>query len=1006
MAAVSLLFASAPLLALDPSLAVSQYAHTAWTVRDGFSLGNVYAMAQTADGYLWLGTEFGLFRFDGVRFLPWQPPAGQQLPDKNINSLLVTRDGSLWIGTFGGLVILRDGNLARPPALHDQFVASLFEDREGTVWAASLDRAGRLCAIRNGGAKCSGEDGAFGRAVWAMYEDGSGTLWAGAESGVWRLRPGPPQRYGTRTELIGLNRTEDGRLLMALHGAGLMQLAGDEVEAYPIRDAGNRNRLLADHEVNANRLLRDRDGGLWIGTVDRGLIHLRNGRADLFKRSDGLSGDVILSLFEDREGNVWVASTGGLDRFRELPVTTISVRQGLSSEAIQAVLAATDGSIWAAAANGLTRLKNGETTIFRTGSGVPDAPQALYQDHRGRLWVSTRQGLAYFADDRFVGVKGVPGGQVHYIAGDSEGNLWLSEHRNLLHLMNGRLVEQIPWSELGRQQGAIVLAERGGVWLGFWSDGAVSYLKDRQLRASYTAAHELGQPPVQHLHLDRDGALWAATLNGGLSRIKDGHVATLTSRNGLPCDGTNWTIDDDEGSLWLYMRCGLVRITRTEVDAWIADPKHRIGTTVWDSADGVRLRSSAASEYAPRVAKSADGKLWFVTGEGIQVVDPRHLVVNEIPPPVRIEQVTADRKTYDTARDMRLPPLVRDLQLDFTALSLAAPEKVRFRYKLEGYDNDWQEAGNRRQAFYTNLPPRSYRFRVIAANNSGVWNEQGDVLEFSVAPAYYQTAWFRALCAAGALGLLWAGYQVRVRQLHHRFEMALEARVSERTRIARELHDTLLQSFHGLLLRFQTVSHVWAERPELAKEKLDSAINAAASAITEGRNAVQGLRESTVGTSDLADAIGTLGAELAGAPGDHPAPAFHVTVEGEPRPLHPILRDDIYKITAEALRNAFRHAEATNVDVEIRYDRQQFRLRVQDDGKGFDEALLPRQAAAAHYGVPGMRERAVLMGGTLTVWSKEGAGTAVELCIPSGSAYVKTRERSWLSRAFAGSSDS
>jgi signal transduction histidine kinase len=581
---------------------------------------------------------------------------------------------------------------------------------------------------------------------------------------------------------------------------------------------------------------------------------------------------------------------------------------------------------------------------------------------------------------------------VHYIAGDSEGNLWLSEQENLLHLMNGRLVEQIPWSELGRQQRAsTLLAERGGVWLGFWTDGAVSYLKDRQLRASYTAADGLGQPPVQHLQLDRDGGLWAATLNGGLSRIKDGHIATLTSRNGLPCDGTNWTIDDDEGSLWLYMRCGLVRITRPEVDAWIADPKHRVGTTVWDSADGVRLRSSAAGEYAPRVVKSADGKLWFVTGEGIQVVDPRHLVVNKIPPPVRIEQITVDRKSYDTARDLRLPPLVRDLRLDFTALSLAAAEKVRFRYKLEGYDHDWQEAGNRRQAFYTNLPPRSYRFRVIAANNSGVWNERGDVLEFSVAPAYYQTAWFRALCAAGGLGLLWAGYQVRVRQLRHRFEMALEARVSERTRIARDLHDTLLQSFHGLLLRFQTVSQLWAQRPELAKEKLDGAIDAAARAITEGRNAVQGLRQSTAGTSDIVDAINTLGTELAAARGDRQAPAFRVTAEGEPRPLHPIVRDDIYKITAEALRNAFRHAEAASVDVEIRYDRQQFRLRVQDDGKGFDDALLPRQLAAGHYGVPGMRERAALMGGTLTVWSKEGAGTAVELCVPSRSAYVKTR---------------
>ena len=288
------------------------------------------------------------------------------------------------------------------------------------------------------------------------------------------------------------------------------------------------------------------------------------------------------------------------------------------------------------------------------------------------------------------------------------------------------------------------------------------------------------------------------------------------------------------------------------------------------------------------------------------------------PPPVHVERLIADHEIRSqrlpggtAAPTVRLPPRVRDLQIDYTALSFVAPEKVRFRYRLDGQDTDWREVVNERHVQYSNLHPGTYRFRVIAANNSGLWNEQGDVLEFSIAPAYYQTAWFAALCGAGGLGLLWAAYRVRVRQLHHRFEMALEARVSERTRIARELHDTLLQSFQGLLLRFQTVSQLWAERPEQAKEKLDSAINEAANAITEGRNAVQGLRESTVGTSDITDAIGTLGAELAGARGDGPAPAFHVTVEGEPRPLHPILRDDIYKITAEALRNAFRHAEAT-----------------------------------------------------------------------------------------------
>ena len=982
MLAWTLLAPRSSALALSPSLQVSQYAHYAWTVRDGFSLGNVYTMAQTLDGYLWLGTEFGLFRFDGVRFLPWQPPAGQQLPDKNINSLLVARDGSLWIGTFGGLVILKDGRLARPPALYDQFVASLFEDREGTVWAASLGPRGRVCAIRSGAAKCSGDDGAFGRAVWTFYEDASGTLWAGAESGAWRLRPGPPQRYATPTELIGLNSTNDGRLLMALHGAGLMELAGDKIAAYLIRD---RNRLLADGDVNANRLLRDRDGGFWIGTVDRGLIHLRDGRADLFRRSDGLSGDVILSLFEDREGNVWVASTGGLDRFRELPVTTISERQGLSSDAAHSVLAATDDSIWVGTTDALTRLKNGETTIFRTGIGVPDAPQSLHQDDRGRIWVSTRQGLAYFSDGNFVSVKGVPGGIVHYIAGDSAGNLWLSEERNLLHLLDGRLVEQIPWSDLGRQQPANnLLAEQGGVWLGFWNDGAVSYLKDRQLRASYTIADGLGQPPVQHLQLDRDGAVWAATQNGGLSRIKNGRVATLTSRNGLPCEGTNWTTDDDEGSLWLYMRCGLVRIRRTEVDAWIADPKRRIATTVWDAADGVRLRSSAASEYGPRVAKSADGKLWFVTGEGIQVVDPRHLVVNETPPPVHIEQVTARGRTYDASNGLQLPGGIRDVLFDFTALSLAVPEKVRFRVKLEGQDEDWRELVNQRRVQYTNLPPQPYRFRVMAANNSGVWNEAGATLDFSIARAMYQTNWFRALSAALLAGLLWAAWQLRLRQLGRQLEMTLDARVAERTRIARDLHDTLLQDFQGILLLFDRSLRLLPERPEEARQRLQTALQQAVQATTDARNAVQGLRLDD--EDDLVRSLTAIRDEFA-ADGANGTPV-HIVVDGTPRPLKPIVRAEVYRIDDEGVRNACRHAAARRITLEINFDARQFRVRVRDDGQGIDEEVIRSRPPAGHFGLQGMRERAELMGGRLELWSKTGSGTQIQVTVPAAAAYA------------------
>ena len=1002
--ACAALICGRPAFALDPSLDISQYGHTAWTVRDGFSLGNIYAMAQTPDGFLWLGTEFGLFRFDGVRGIPWQPPAGQQLPEKNINALLVTRDGTLWIGTFSGLATWSGSKLTWRPELGRQFVASLFEDREGTVWASTLEPRGRLCALRNGGVQCYGGDGAFGRAVWALYEDSSGNLWAGAQSGLWRIKPGPPRRYRTATELIGLSTADDGRLLIAMHSAGLLQLVGDKVESYPIRGTIHSNRLLGNPDVDANRLLRDRDGGLWIGTVERGLIHVHQGRTDVFTKSDGLSGDVILSLFEDREGNVWVASTGGLDRFRELPVATVSVKQGLFSDATQSVLAATDGSVWVGSHKGLTRWKNGQATIFGTASGLPDdAPESLFQDNGGRIWASTRHGLAYFKDGRFVAVNVVPGGEVHFITGDKAGNLWLAEHQSLLHLREGRLVERIPWSELGRPQAAAILLsdrEQGGVWLGFWVGVGLWYYKDRQLQSSYAAADGLGEGGVTDLQLDRDGALWAATELGGLSRIKDGRIATLTNRNGLPCDAVHWAIEDNDRSLWLYTSCGLVRITRTELDAWIADPKLRIQTTVWDAADGVRLRSSAASAYGPRVAKSTDGKLWFVTGEGVQVIDPRHLAVNKLPPPVHVEQVTADGKIYwqnlagAAVSNLRLAPRIRDLQIDYTALSLVAPEKVHFKYKLEGQDSEWREVVNDHEVQYSNLAPGPYRFRVIASNNSGVWNEQGDALDFSITPAYYQTNWFRGLCVAAVLALLWALYQLRLRQMAAQFHMRLEERVGERTRIARDLHDTLLQSFHGILLHFQTGINLLPERPGEAQKTLEKAMDQAKHAIVEGREAIQGLRSSVVETNDLAVAMRTLGEELAA---NANSVDFQLHVEGTSRDLHPILRDEVYRITGEGIRNAFRHAEAKQIEVEIHYDDRRLRVRVRDDGKGIDPKLLSDDGREGHFGLRGMRERAKLIGGKLTVWSELDAGTELDLSVPAARAYTTATDGQQMS---------
>jgi signal transduction histidine kinase len=449
-------------------------------------------------------------------------------------------------------------------------------------------------------------------------------------------------------------------------------------------------------------------------------------------------------------------------------------------------------------------------------------------------------------------------------------------------------------------------------------------------------------------------------------------------------------MEDDDHSFWLYTACGLVRIARPELDGWATDPKRTIQTMVFDNSDGVSSHSLPTA-YGPRVAKSSDGKIWFLPLEGVSVIDPRHLPINKIPPPVYIEQITADRKTSNAYSQLRLPPLVRDLEIDYTALSLVAPEKIRFRYKLEGHDPDWQDAGTRRQAFYNDLAPRNYRFRVAACNNSGVWNEAGASFDFSIDPAYYQTTWFRASCVAAFLGLLWALHRLRLHQIAQQFHARLEARVDERTRIAQELHDTLLQSFQALMFHFQAVNHLLP--PSKGKEALEKVLDRADQAIVEGRDAIQNIRSSTTVTNELSHAMTALGEELSGSNDGENGPAtFRVSVEGPPRGLHPILRDDIYRIAREALRNAFRHAQASQIEAEITYGQRILRLRIRDDGKGIDPKHL-HAGRDGHWGLPGMRERAQRIGAQFEMWSEIGAGTEVELRIPGSIAYETVHRR-------------
>ncbi len=1016
-----LLTTSACALELDPSPDISQYSHTAWKVREGFTRGTIFSMAQTPDGYLWLGTEFGLVRFDGVQAVPWQPPNGEQLPSNFVQELLVARDGTLWIGTDKGLASWKDGEFTQYPGLAGYRIYSLLQDTGGTIWFAA-ENPGRICAVRVGIAQCQG-DGSFGISVSALYEDHKGNLWVSAQTGLWRWAPGPPEHYGLPEGVQADELLEDdnGVLLMTTNKSGrfeghvngsmegLKQLVAGKIRDYTLPAIAGQFTPL--------RLFRSSDGGLWIGTV-RGLLHLYKGRIDGFSVAEGLSGDLVTSIFEDREGTVWVSTSTGLDRFRQFAMPTISVNQGLSIAAVDVLQATPDGSIWIATADGLNRWQDGHMTVYgrrnvqrqngRTdqqaaivnarvtevaNSGLRNKVNSLGQDDLGRLWAESREGVFYFDRGRFVQVPGLPGGDTSSIVGEGHGKVWISNFdQGLIYSTTEGAVQRIPWARFGHTYPAVALLPdrlQGGLWLGF-VEGGIAYLKDGQVRASYNTADGLGHGAVMDLRLGSDGALWAST-EGGLSRVKDGRSTTLTSKNGLPCDAVQWAIEDNDHSFWLDMPCGLVRIARSELDAWVSDSKRAIQTKVFDSSDGVWSFGRNGS-HTPYVTKSPDGRIWFSAPDGVSVINPHHLAFNKHPPPVHVEQIIADHKNYDASSqrsgDLRLPPHVRDLEIDYTALSLVAPERVRFRYKLEGLDSDWHDVGNRRQAFYNNLPPRKYRFRVIASNNSGVWNEQGAALDFAIAPAYWQTNWFRALCLLTFAAMLWTVYQLRVRTLERRQavlerhqgeiralnEQLIKAQEAERIRIAGELHDGVLQQITSLTLRLGTVKYQVPADSE-AKASIAGLQQELIGIGTDVRHLSHELHPAVLHESGLPAALSSYCEEFSKVRG------LPVSCEADEsvKELSPGAALCIYRIAQEALGNAAKYSKAKKVEVRLTRSDGRVWLSVSDDGVGCDRSQAGKSGGL---GLINMRERVHQLDGTFEFDSEPGRGTRVTATVP------------------------
>jgi len=936
--------------------------------------GAVFALAQTSDGNLWVGTEFGLVRYDGTRFLPWQPPAGEQLSSSYIIALAAARDGSLWIGTRDGLSHTKPNTFetyrtSRGPG--GPGVAAILEDHRGTVWAGTAGyKSGGLCQVRAHSLDCA-DQGLAGVGVLSLFEGRSGDLWAGGAGGLTRWTPGFVRVYrGAFSTVESVSEDGSGRIWVSTDGEiGVSRLVGERLEPY--QAAVNRG-------VHPRVILHDRDGGLWIGTVGQGLVRVGGDRVDRFTHMDGLSNDDIRCIFEDREGNIWVGTAAGLDRFRDIAVKRLSTREGLASDIATSIFPASKGGIWIGTPGGLNHLEQSRIRLFDHYNGLPwNMITAMFEDRAGRLWIDSDRGISLFDGRQFHENPFAIASKMRLVtaaAEDRDGSIWFSDRAlGLVQIENDRVVQVIPWSVFqGKQVWAIEPdLPTGGLWLGF-AEGGLAWYKRGQAIRWYGASNGLGGGLISDLHMSKDHTLWIATENG-LSQFRQS-IVTLDTRNGLPCNRIHAMVEDDRGALWLNTACGLARIDASDLANWSRNPRTRVAVKLYDNQDGM-LTHATPTGYFRRAARSNDGRLWFAGISGLAVIDPRRVRQNRLAPPVAIEQISADHTNYLASSQPRLPPLTKEVEIDYAAFSFVAPEKVRFQYRLEGFDRDWKDVGGRRQALYTNLPPRRYRFQVIAANNDGVWNSTGASVQFSIEPAVYQTTWFFLLCVLAFVALLWTAYRLRVQQVEHQLNLKYGARLAERTRIARELHDTIVQNISGLALQLDGLAKVVAT-PEATKDRLLGLRIEAERWLREVRESVWDLRAPATADVDLRTAFERVGQQvIVGEPVE-----LRITVTGKRRPPSPYMQEQLIRIAQEAMRNAVHRGHAKHLTMRLSYqDGKWIRVLIRDDGCGFDPA---HAAKVGHCGLATMLERAERIGAELKIHSAPGQGAEVEIVAP------------------------
>lgn len=1019
------LLGAAPVSALDPALAITQYSLRNWQTDQGLPQNSVFDVLQTRDGYLWLATQEGLARFDGVRFEVFNKRNTPAIHHNDVWTLHEDRAGTLWIGTRGGgLTRYRDGvfsNIGKAEGLSDDAVQALVEDADGSLWIGT--RGGGLNRYHNGKfTTWSSKQGLANDTVFALAKTRDGTLWMGTDGGgISRYAGGKfsglTVKDGLASDIVfSLLEDRAGSLWIGT-SAGLNRWQDGKLSSFHVKDGLSND--------NIRTLFEDRDGSLWIGTDGGGLNRWRDGRFTAFGSKDGLSSDSIGAIFEDAEGSLWVGSdAGGLSRFKDGKFVSLTAKEGLSNDNARSIFQDRAGAVWIGTFEGLNRYQDGKFTAWRKKDGLSsEVILSIAEGQDGSLWLGTLGGgLNRFLDGKFTAYTKKDGGlsndTVLSLLTDRKGVLWIGTRSGGLNRYeNGVFSNYTTANGLSSNDvRALLEAADGSLWIGTLG-GGLNHFQDGKFTA-ITTKDGLSHDLILSLYEDQDGALWAGSFGGGLNRIKNGKISAITTKNGLFDDVIFQILDDGVGGLWMSSNHGVFRVALAELNAFAEGRAASVQSVAYGKADGMK-NAECNGAHQPAGWKTRDGKLWFPTIQGVSRVDPAALGGNPRPPPVVIEAVRVDGEALVNS-GAALPAGRQKLEFRYTALSYREPEKVQFKYQLVGFDKNWVAAGASRSATYTNLPPGNYRFLVAASNEDGVWNETGAAFAFSQEPFFWQRTSFYLVYLFGALGLFALGARAnraRVKRLEAR-EQELLTLMAERKQAQDELarEHTALTRSNAELEQFAHVAAHDLREPlrgvasysqllvrRLPREDTDAA--EFSGYIFEGVQRMQNMLDGLLAYTSLSvqqrrpavqDARLQLEAALAQLRETINSSA--AVISQDPLPSLPIIGNELSQVFLHLIGNALKFRSEAPPQIHIGAAREggTWRFTVSDRGLGVPaehaerifglfQRLHPReQYPGSGLGLAICKKIVEREGGRIGVEAREGGGSVFYFTLPAG----------------------